>query len=188
MTEKGWLQASINQTITAVEEYFIDTSRWRYSPSDICNVNINFEQLQKDGHISGNCGDESLVVSALAISWGIATTLIQKWYLKEGDQEASSAHMHTVYYDPSSRQWRAARKQLEIGGIEKPAGYPHLYFVKPPINVTGSLKIDWPLIKGLRPFTGATYVPTFEEAVKIYDMLLGQGISCSQMKRWLLYS
>ena len=65
---------------------------------------------------------------------------------------------------------------------------PHLYFVRPPIDVTKSLEIPWPVIKGLRTFTGATYVPTFEEAVKIYNMLLGHGIPAAMMKQWLLYS
>ena len=188
MLENGWLQASVDQTVASIENYFIDTPHWNYSSSDTYNINWNFELLEKEGHIYGNCGDESLMVDAFAKSSGISTTFIQKWHLKEGQQEMSDAHMHVVYYEPTFSQWRAAKKQLGIVGVDRLMGYPHLYFVRPPIDVTKSLEISWPVIKGLRAFTGATYVPTFEEAVKIYNMLLGQGIPTVMMKQWLLYS
>ena len=188
MLENGWLQASVDQTVASIENYFIDTPHWNYSSSDTYNINWNFELLEKEGHIYGNCGDESLMVDAFAKSSGISTTFIQKWHLKEGQQEMSDAHMHVVYYEPTFSQWRAAKKQLGIVGVDSLMGYPHLYLVRPPIDVTKSLEIPWPVIKGLRAFTGATYVPTFEEAVKIYNMLLGQGIPTVMMKQWLLYS
>jgi hypothetical protein len=133
-----WIDASIDKTITNLEENFYKTLNWSNPPNSKLSINgkeINawffgdvdyqFQQYIQTGHLFGVCTDEEGVMEALCKSWGIPTDALQ--LMKTGP-----THTAALCYDhKDGMRWKLAQIQKNVFTS---TGSGSWFVFKPPIN------------------------------------------------------
>lgn len=214
MTKNEWIHRDPSETIPLLEKYFYFSmvhleGHWDKEPVYIIvngrrvhdytigNVNWQLDFYVRTGKFQGQCTDESQWIDAWAKSWGIATTTIWRGgFDSEGRTDPDLfyvQHFHPVFYDPSSRTWKASEIQLGVSSRE--AGNKPLLFMvfRPPVDLhryfnakarTSFYPVwDWLYDSNPNMFY---WFPNKMTLAEIKELLSGKV--GSQMKQWLLYS
>jgi hypothetical protein len=211
--EKQWSSKDVDQVVAKIEYYFyfegkrgfMDTWRsdhWIYSREGMHDIqieiggekhrswhlltpNCQFDFYLQNGYVTGNCMDETAFVGAWLKSYGIASTGM--WSICEPD----TGHIYPVYYEASSRVWKAYSAQLawyidesEYRGAEVKLIILHIF--KPPVKQPGYVRV-YPL---LSKWFGGNMCTTFQQGFTLDSIseTFAKGVATSQMKEWLLYS
>jgi len=211
--ENQWSSKNVDQVDAKIEYYFyfegkrgfMDTWRsdhWIYSREGMHDIQIEiagekhrswhlltpdyqFDFYLQNGYVTGNCMDETAFVGAWLKSWGIASTGM--WSICEPD----TGHIYPVYYEPSSRSWKAYPAQLawyidesEYLGAEVKLIILHIF--KPPVKQPGYVRV-YPL---LSKWFGGNMCTTFQQGYTLDSIreTFSRGVATSEMKQWLLYS
>lgn len=213
MTKNGWMHKEPSATIPFMEQYFYFTDRhlpghWEKEPACILvdgrmvhdytigNVNWQLDFYLRTGKFQGQCTDESQWMDAWAKSWGIATTTIWRGGLdSEGNVPPDLfyvQHFHPIFYDPSSRTWKASEIQLGVG---TEAGGKALFFMifRPPVDLheyfsskaRTSFYPVWDWLYGSNPNMFFWY-PNKMTLGEIKTMLTN-GLETAALKRQVLY-
>jgi len=197
--EKGWIDRSVDRTVRNMEEYIYTSNRphwiftWPNPPiievdgqKAICrnmnNMDFEFEHLLKNGSGIGVCGDEAVLIEALCKSWGISTTQVKRTW--EGPE---SNHQHCIYFEPSSKLWKAYEKQVATyDSRERGQGVQNVYIFRPPVADPNYFKseIDSNQSLKMRNLYYRMLSISTDNIVKMFTT----GVKTSQMKQWLLYS
>jgi len=213
MSRNGWMKKDPSDTIPFLEEYFYFSNRhlqghWEKEPAFIMvdgrwvhdytigNVNWQLNFYLQTEKFQGQCTDESQWIDAWAKSWGIATTTIWRgWLDPEGKVPPRlfyAQHFHPIFYDPSSRSWKASRIQLSVSS--EVADEPLFFMIfRPPFDLSKYFsskartsyypRVDWLYGNNPNMFHWYPHLITLKE---IAAMFLS-GLPTSEIQ-WLLYS
>ena len=215
MISEGWIKRDIRGTIAFLEEYFYFSSRhlpghWEKEPAFIAvdgrvsydytigNVDWQFDFYRRTGKFQGQCTDESQWIDAWARSCGIATNTIWRGGFDSKGYAPPHLnyvqHFHPIFYDPSSKSWKASGIQLGVGAKEAGTEPLFLLMFRPPTDQR-------------RYFAGVGRTPFHPDLNWLYgnspnifywhpkminlneiEAMFTSGLATFEMKRWLLYS
>jgi len=202
---RNWLNSDTDKSVKAIEDHFYfngDTpaasKHWKYVSDaignsttivdgkvvinhDLNNVDYLFNEYQKHGIVTGECGDEAILIEAFLKSGGISATFaIRQATL----QPHIDSHMYPIYFNPLDIVWKANVKHLNLG-INSDSQYT-LYVARPPVNEKGYLEM-WNTSRPPIIWTGNMYYTCENLSIKeIRDMFLN-GQSNQNITQWLLY-
>jgi hypothetical protein len=214
MASNSWIAKEPSVTIPSLEKYFYFSDRhlpghWEKEPAFIMvngrrvhdytigNVNWQLDFYLQTGKFQGQCTDESQWIDAWAKSWGIATTTIWRgWLDPEGKTPPELfyvQHFHPIFYDPSSKSWKASQIQLNVSS--EVADEPVFFMMfRPPVDLGKYFnsrartsyypQVDW--LYGNNPNMFYWY-PRLLTLNQIAEMFTS-GLPTPEMKQWLLYS
>lgn len=199
---REWVSGDVDSFMSLVEKffYFSIAQNWIYKDGnemilidgkntvnhDTSNADFLFNFFLDNGYVIGDCGDETTLVDALAISSGIATNAIS---IMISSEEQTYRHFYNLYFDPRTSRWKAYKGHL--GRTMYPLRFwnrrdipIHIYVHKPPVDQRRYLE-DTDYTKPL--YTGKTVYRNDGYTVHTLQDALTSGIPTDTVKRWLLY-
>ena len=199
---ENWLNWRIDRTVRDIEDYFYlgpgASKHWRYVSEasghaviivdgkkvgnhDLNNADYLFKEYLEKGIVTGECGDEAILIEAFLKSAGIPATFVIRQAASE--KKILDSHMYLLYYEPSNKVWKANEKQLNIS-IDLPHQY-NLYIARPPTIQRGYLRY-WLESKHKVVWYGNMYYIIEKLGISEIRNMFLEGVRTKEMKKWLL--
>jgi len=202
--EQGWVGANPTETIGRIEYYFYfdrgpqggNSSHWQYASDanghrlidvegrevanhDLNNVDFIWDHYVRTGKGIGECGDNTILIEAIAKSLGIPVTEVIRQ--ATDSQRVLDSHMFPLFRGLDG--WTAYDKELNIGSGSS-FNYT-VYIGRPPINHLGYLNYWLEEPHRVRWFGNMYYVLKDQLTIADIRETFGNGVLPDTMQGWL---
>jgi hypothetical protein len=202
--DQGWVQGGPAETIAAIEYYFYfdrgpqggNSSHWEYASDanghelisvedmqvanhDLNNADFIWHHYVDTGRGIGECGDNTILVDAIAKSLGIPVTAV----IRQATDSSQVLDSHMFPLFRGSNRWTAYRQELNVPA--SPSLSYTVYVARPPINRFGYLSYWLEEPYRVRWFGSMYYIPPDRLGIEEIRSTFGEGVPVETMHQWL---
>ena len=202
--KRGWVGSSPTETIGRIEYYFYfdrgpqggNSSHWQYASDanghqlievdgmqvanhDLNNVDFVWNHYMRTGKGIGECGDNTILVDAIAKSLGIPVTQVIRQ--ATDSERVLDSHMFPLYR--AANTWTAYDKELDIGSGSQ-LQYT-VYVGRPPMNQNGYLDYWLEEPHRVRWFGNMYFTLEGQLNTRQIKKIFGEGVPSGEVESWL---